>query len=374
MTSSKSISEPGSAKAAPGRDIRGEALPAFCTPRVLLTTLLLAFGLALLLAIAPGASEDRMIRLGTTSWFIAWVTILTVGSLCALRRPLRRLPVTPLLMVVMLILLLVTTVVSVFAYQTLVGLGWHTNEPILLFLLHNIAIAAVVGVVGIWMFSLHLDRSRQFAAQTKAELDALHARIRPHFLFNSLNTVAALIHDDPAAAERAVLDLSSVFRAALHAGDTSTLADELLLAQRYLSLEQWRIGDRLQIDWQVPAQLPRIPTPILTLQPLLENAVRHAAERSSESCRIAVQCLPGERSVSVVIDNDLAPEGMPARHDGNGVSLDNIRDRLALMFGERATLRAGRVDHHFRVKLVLPFEPETDANTATGAEDARPDR
>ncbi len=355
------------------------ALPAFCTPRVLLTTLLLAFCVALLLAIAPGASEDRVIRLGTTSWFIAWVTLLTVVALCSLRRLLQRLPVPALLTAVMAILLLVTGGVSVFAYQILVQLGWHATEEPLWFLLHNLAIAAVVGGVGIWMFSLHLGKSRQLSAQTKAELDALHARIRPHFLFNSLNTVAALIPENPGDAERAVLDLASVFRAALHAGDTSTLTDELDLARRYLSLEQWRLGDRLEVDWQVPDGLPMLPVPILSLQPLLENAVRHAAERHNGTCHISLQCQVSERSICVVIDNDLAPESTPEPRIGNGISLDNIRDRLGLMFGDRASLRAAPVDHHFRVKLVLPRENAASTaaprpTTTTETDHARTDR
>lgn len=330
-------------------------LPAFCTPRVVLVTLLLAFGVALLLAIAPGMTEDRWVRLGTAAWFISWVTVLTISALCALQRPLQRLKPVALSVVVMGLLLLITGLISVVAYLSLTHLGWQTSDSLPLFILHNLAIALVVGGMGVWIFSLHWVKSRRLSAQNKAELDALHARIRPHFLFNSLNTVAALIEADPAAAEAAVLDLASVFRAALHAGDVSNLAEEITLGRRYLALEHWRLGERLQIDWpETGAPLLTVPLPVLTLQPLLENAVRYAVERRAEPTTIRVECVLGKQSVSVIIENPLSTE---ARDDagGNGISLANIRDRLALMFGDKACLRAGVVDHCFRVKLVVPL-------------------
>lgn len=336
------------------------ALPAFCTPRILLITLLLGFGLALLLAIAPGVAEDRWIRLGTTSWFVAWVTLITVGVLCALQKPLCRLPRHWLLVVVMSILLIVTSIISILAYQSLTRLGWNPFESQFAFLLHNQAIASVVGGMGIWIFSLHWAKTRRVTAQTKAELDALHARIRPHFLFNSLNTVAALIDTDPKAAEAAVLDLASIFRAALHAGDTASLEDELALTRRYLALERWRLGPRLVVEWVLPKDpLPAITLPILTIQPLVENAVRYAVERSFEPCTIRIECLVGDQAISLLIDNPVIMDTQPPARDGNGISLQNIRDRLALMFGDRASLRTGVIDAHFRVKLVLP-RPKAD--------------
>ncbi len=330
-------------------------LPAFCTPRVVLTTLLLAFGVALLLAIAPGMTEDRWVRFGTVSWFIAWVSVLTVSLLCALQRPLQRLDPVSLSAVVIGVLLGTTALISVLAYTALTHLGWTTRDSLPLFILHNLTIALVVGGMGIWIFSLHWVNTRRLGAQNKAELDALHARIRPHFLFNSLNTVAELIGSDPSAAEAAVLDLASVFRAALHAGDVSTLAEEIALGQRYLALEQWRLGDRLVVNWQdLPATLPAVPLPVLTLQPLLENAVRYAVERRREPTEVRVRCELGQRSLSIIIENPLA-DAQTTTPAGNGISLANIRDRLALTFGDKACLRAGVVDQQFRVKLVLPI-------------------
>lgn len=337
------------------------ALPAFCMPRVVLITLLFGFALALLLAMAPGVSEDRWVRLGTTSWFIAWVTLITVGILCALQKPLCRLPRYWLFMIVIAILLLTTTIISLLAYQFLVGFGWNPYENQREFLVHNLAIASVVGGMGIWIFSLHWAKTRQVTAQTKAELDALHARIRPHFLFNSLNTVAALIDTDPKAAEAAVLDLASIFRAALHAGDTAHLDEELSLTRRYLALEHWRLGSRLVVEWIMqPDPLPSIDLPVLTIQPLVENAVRYAVERSAGPCPVRIECVVGDRAISLLIDNPIVVDGESPVRGGNGVSLQNIRDRLALMYGDRARLMVGEVDAHFRVKLVLPRQDQPE--------------
>lgn len=347
-------------KAPPQAPPRNAALPAFCTPRVLLITLLLGFGVALLLAIAPGVAEDRWVRLGTTAWFVAWVALITTGVLCGLQKPLCRLSLPWLLGVVMTVLLVATGLISVLAYQSLTQLGWNPFERQAEFFIHNQAIALVVGGMGIWIFSLHWAKTRRMTAQTKAELDALHARIRPHFLFNSLNTVAALIETDPKAAEAAVLDLAVVFRAALHAGDVSTLTDEIALSQRYLALEQWRLGTRLAVTWVLPSTpLPPIPMPILTLQPLIENAVRYAVERSVAPCTIRIECLVGSQAVSVLIENPRIDEPEIVVPGGNGISLQNIRDRLALMFGARASLRAGMIEDKFRVKLVLPLDGGT---------------
>ena len=327
------------------------ALPAFCTARVILITLALGVALSLLLSLVPNLGAERWSRFGTTLWLITWIALVTVALLCASRRWLQRLPLAALLSVVVLLLLAMTAASSAAAFSVLHSIGWESQETVTRFVLHNLAIALVVGLLGIWVFSLHLTNARQINAAAQAELSALHARIRPHFLFNSLNTVAELIHERPEAAEQAVLDLSRVFRAALAADEQVSLAEEVELARRYLDLEQWRLGDRLHVDWQLPEPLPDIRLPVLTLQPLVENAVRHSVERQQAAGPIRIECQPGNRSISLVIENDLLPG---ENREGNGMALANIADRLALVFGEAASLRAGPVDGRFRVKLVIP--------------------
>lgn len=333
------------------------ALPAFCTARVILITLAMGAALSLLLTLVPGVGPERWTRFGTTLWLVTWIALVTVALLCATRRWLDRLPLPALLTIIVALLLTVTAVTSAVAFSALQSIGWRPHETAGEFLLHNLAIALLVGLIGIWVFSLHLGNVRQINAAAEARLSALHARIRPHFLFNSLNTVAELVHEQPEAAEQAVLDLARVFRAALASNSTSTLAEEIELARRYLDIEHWRLGERLRVEWQLPTPLPAVPLPILTLQPLVENAVRHSIERQAEPGPIQVECQVGRQSISVVIENDrvtgLDRHGRD-HNEGNGMALANIRDRLALMFGETASLRAGPVDGRFRVKLVIP--------------------
>lgn len=334
------------------RTLLPAALPAFCTARVILITLLLGAALSLLLSLVPGLAGDRWTRFGTTLWLVTWIALVTVAILCAGRRWLTRLPFWGLLAAIVVVLLGVTGLTSAVAFQALLAIGWQTQEDVLRFMGHNLAIALVVGLIGIWIFSLHLGNARQISARSEAELAALHARIRPHFLFNSLNTVAELVISRPEDAERVVLGLSKVFRAALAADDVSPLAEEIDLTRRYLEIEQWRLGPRLVVDWQLPDPLPEADLPVLTLQPLVENAVHHGVERLSQPGPVRIACRAGRQGVHLTIENDRGEA--TDTHDGNGMALANIRDRLALVFGEAASLHAGPVDGRFRVELVVP--------------------
>ena len=340
----------------PERPLLPAALPAFCTARVILITLMFGAALALLLALVPGQTGDRWTRFGTILWLVTWVALVTVAVLCAARGRLARLSLAPMLTVVLLVLLAVTALTSAVAYQALLGIGWQTHDTIGRFTLHNLVIALIVGLTGIWVFSLHLANARQLAARGEAELSALHARIRPHFLFNSLNTVAELIASRPAAAEQAVLDLSRVFRAAMAADDVSPLAEEIDLTRRYLEIERWRLGDRLSVDWDLPDPLPDAVLPILTLQPLVENAVHHGVERLPAPGPIRIECRVDRRALHLAIENDCPAAGgeQPGKSPGNGMALANIRDRLGLVFGDDAALRAMPGGGRFRVELTVP--------------------
>ncbi|WP_372591960.1 sensor histidine kinase [Guyparkeria sp.] len=335
-----------------GRPLLPAALPAFCTARVILITLLLGAALSLLLSLVPGMAGDRWTRFGTTLWLVTWIALVTVAILCAARTWLTRLPVAGLLAAIVVVLAGVTGLTSAAAFHALLAIGWQTQDSVWQFMGHNLAIALVVGLIGIWIFSLHLGNARQIAARSEAELAALHARIRPHFLFNSLNTVAELVNSRPEDAERAVLDLARVFRAALAADDVSPLAEEIDLTRRYLEIEQWRLGSRLVVDWDLPDPLPDADLPVLTLQPLVENAVHHGVERQPRPGPVRIACRADRQGVHLTIENDRGTA--TESHDGNGMALANIRDRLALVFGEAASLRAGPTDGRFRVELVVP--------------------
>ena len=327
-------------------------LPAFCRGPVILRALVLAQAVAIVQASAPGAGNDPWLRLGFVSLFVQWIMLMTSAALCILRPALNRLPALRLGLAVMAILLLITASVSLAAHALLAQSLWFSPLPAHQFLLHNLLLAGIIGLMAIQFFMLHIERQQRMLAQSRAELVALQTRIQPHFLFNSLNTVAELTQQDANAAEQAILDLAAVFRAAMHAGDSIELAQELQLSRQYLSLEQWRLGKRLRIDWQLPDALPALIMPALTIQPLLENAIRHGIETCEQGGTVGIRLLQSKATVTLLITNPYCGSRDKAAH--NGVALQNIGQRLQLFFGQAASISCHAAADSYRVKLVLP--------------------
>jgi two-component system sensor histidine kinase AlgZ len=190
-------------------------------------------------------------------------------------------------------------------------------------------------------------------AATTARLAELQARIRPHFLFNTLNSAIALVRAEPRKAERLLEDLSDLFRHALmEQGESVSLAQELELAQRYLAIEQVRFGERIRVQWVIddaanPARLPP-----LILQPLVENAVKHGVEPSAEGADIKVSTERRGARVVIKVSNTLPmAQGTP----GSGVALDNVRERLSLLHDVQAKFQSGVRNGIFQVRLELPL-------------------
>lgn len=334
-------------------------LPAFCKGPVILRALVLAQAVAIVLAFAPGAANDPWLRLGFVSLFVQWIMLTTSALLCFFRHYLNRLSAVSLGIAVIAILMSVTFAISVSSYWIIADSLWESPLPFTQFVLQNLLIALIIGLMAIQFFMLHTERHQRITAHAKAELIALQARIQPHFLFNSLNTVAELTQHDAKAAEQALLDLSALFRAALHAGSNSSLNEELKLARQYIALEQWRLGERLRINWSVSENIPNISVPALLIQPLLENAIRHGIEPLPSGGEIDVSLTIHTRQVVLLIVNPVLPGEVLSK--GHGIALDNVKQRLALMFDDSASLVCARVGQQFRAKLVLPF------NTAGGA-------
>jgi two-component system sensor histidine kinase AlgZ len=213
-----------------------------------------------------------------------------------------------------------------------------------------------VGLVAVALLRYLLIRTRwraELMAQAEARVQALQARIRPHFLFNSLNTIASLIPVDAKNAEAATLDLADIFRGSMRRADqTISLADELRLARQYLDMEKRRLGDRLDVHWRVdelPSSAAVLP---LMLQPLLENAVAHGVQPRKEGGVIAVYGRQEGDQVVVTISNPVAPRGSAV--SGHGMAIDNIRERLSLAYGSRASLVTYENGEQFYAVLSLP--------------------
>ncbi|WP_434631447.1 sensor histidine kinase [Chromobacterium sp. CV08] len=203
---------------------------------------------------------------------------------------------------------------------------------------------------------LHYLSLRQRAlspAMAEARLAALQARIRPHFLFNSLNAAIALIRSRPGQAEDVLVNLAELFRAQMTAPDrASTLAREIELARMYLAIEAERLGPRLRTVWRIEAPLDAA-LPPLVLQPLVENAVYHGAEQLAGEVEIVVSARLQNGQLELTLDNP-APE-TPAPSAGNRMALSNLRERLALFFDAEASLSSELRDGRYRTRIRLPY-------------------
>jgi two-component system sensor histidine kinase AlgZ len=189
-------------------------------------------------------------------------------------------------------------------------------------------------------------------AETAARLAELQARIRPHFLFNTLNSAVALVRQDPARAEAVLEDLADLFRHALaDRGEAVTLSEEVSLARRYLAIEQVRFGDRLQVEWALDARAGGAKVPPMLLQPLVENAVRHGVEPSDVGAQVRVSTERRGGMVVIKVTNTV-PAGQGPR--GQGVAQDNVRDRLALLHDVHGQFRAGLRDSVYEVRIEVP--------------------
>ncbi len=232
-------------------------------------------------------------------------------------------------------------------------------------LLRNVLLALLVTVLLLGYFRL---RARALSpAITEARLQALQARIRPHFLFNSINGVLSLVRSDPRRAEEALHDLADLFRVLMRDNrDLAPLADEVTLCRQYLDLEKLRLGERLRVDWNVKSMPEDALVPPLFLQPLLENAVYHGIEPNPEPGTISINIFATRGEVHAILRNPYRADG-GRHHAGNKMALANIRERLALHFDAEASLDSRVLQDSYEVHIRMPYR--TVAPTQAGAEE-----
>jgi two-component system sensor histidine kinase AlgZ len=333
--------------------------PSFCQWRQLLAVIVITEVAVILVGLGRGAFPGWP-WLGVASLHAQWMALFCASGLCVTsgwtgRLSARGAWISSWLAVVLL--------AAVFSYAAWLAArfampGW-TGERAGSFVWSN---AFAVGLVAVVFFRYLVIRSRwraELMAQAEARVQALQARIQPHFLFNSLNTIASLIPQQPASAEAATLDLADIFRGSMRRADQPiALAEELQLARRYLDMEKRRLGERLEIDWRVeelPSGAAVLP---FILQPLLENAVGHGVQGQPEGGRVSVYGRSEGDRVVITIGNPVADEAIVSR--GHGMALRNIRERLALAFGGRASLQTHRDKDRFYAVLSIPHVKHTD--------------
>lgn len=238
----------------------------------------------------------------------------------------------------------------------LISFNWFFDSFAHLTVPKGMLVAAMIGMLFQHYFEL---RTRAYSpALMEARLQALQARIRPHFLFNSLNAALSLIRTEPHRAETALEDLAELFRVLMSdPRSMTTLEQEIRLCRQYLAIEKIRLGERLQVQWQMhnlgDEVLRKAQVPVLLLQPLLENAVHYGIEPSAAPAPIQVQLTRTLDRIEVVVVNPYHEEAAPA--PGNQIALDNIRERLMLLYDVEALLTTVSARGFFEVRLRFPY-------------------
>ena len=294
--------------------------------------------------------------------FAVWLGLTAAGSsvalpgvliwllaLCALKRPLAAAPV-PLQWL------------AAIAFGA--GAAWLTSTLVSALLVDasGAGLSALAGfgpalagaAIAATMFEwLRLRAKATVPAETTARLAELQSRIRPHFLFNTLNTALTLVRLDPAKAEGVLEDLAELFRVAIgDAAESVSLAEEVELAQRYLDIEQIRFGSRLHVSWELDPVAGTARVPPLLLQPLVENAVRHGVEPSAEGGVIRIRTKVKVGCAVLSIANSVPKE---VSKPGNGMALKDVRERLRLMHDVAAQFETRQEADVFRVQIVVPL-------------------
>lgn len=337
--------------------VRGKVLflPNFCAIRGVFAVVVISELLAIVLTLA---SLERVsgffAQLSTISLIVQWIGLGSAGLLCGLRSRLNSIGNWWAGIAAFLILIAMTLCVILLIFWIDVELDMSQQGAIDL-LLRALGISTIVGVLALhYLYLQHIWRCQE-EAENSARLQALHSRIRPHFLFNSMNTIASLTRTDPKMAEEVVEDLADLFRASLgDAGVPSSLGRELSLARQYLSIEHCRLGERLKVVWALDELPEKAMIPPLILQPLLENAVYHGVEPSPSGGRITISGQYRRKRINLSIRNTLPEAHQSSGRKGNRLALENIRARLAGIFDVEAGLTESIVDGEHQVRLVIP--------------------
>lgn len=330
-------------------------IPDLCAPRSVFVMVLLVELLVLVFTLASSSlPRFDWDLLAICSLFVQWVVLLSAALLCQLRRPLANASLSLVSAGCFLVVLVVTAFSSYIGWQLLPGyFGSHSGGGQLWWLWRNLLVAAVLTGIMLRYFYLQQQLRVQEQLELQARLDSLRARIRPHFLFNTLNSIASLIISRPEAAERAVEDLSELFRDSLQESQrVTTVADELRLCELYLGIEQLRLGDRLQIDWQIEEGVGNEAMPSLLLQPLVENAVYHGISQLANGGTVRVRVHREAANMRVSVQNPVPVQ--PARSGGHHMALSNIEQRLQVLYGGDASLVVSRTDAMYQVELAYP--------------------
>ncbi|MBO0613066.1 MAG: hypothetical protein RL122_62 [Pseudomonadota bacterium] len=336
-------------------------LPNLCVLQALLRAVLAAELLAMVLALVVATDlRDFVVNLGLHSLFVLWVTLASMFTLCFVGRFLTNPSVLQASSIVFATTATFTLIASVLGLL-MSGGSDAANDLVAsaLFVFKNLVISLVITLVLLRYFYIHGQWEETVEADSAAKYDALQARMRPHFLFNSLNTIAHLVHIDPNKAEAALLDLADIMRLTLDKRSRIALKEELELTLAYLRMESLRLGEKrlhIKLDMDQNSLPLDMDIPPFLLQPLVENAVYHGVQPRQDGGLVTVSLYDAGDRLDVCVTNPLPPSGMSTHTKGNHIAQENMVKRLHLAYGDRANLKIQKNVQQYRVSFSIPKE------------------
>jgi len=343
----------------PDNDSTQAYLPDFCSASTLFIIVLVGELIAIALTLASyGPDQPFLIELSKTSFLILWITLLGTSLMCQLKPFLERAGQTRAFVISFVVLEVMCLVVAEVAWQLtrIYGESLIINDTHSTFIIRTFAVSSIVIALAMRYLYISSEWRRSIVLEAQARISALQALIRPHFLFNSMNTIASLTRTDPARAEEAVEDLSDLLRANLgNSANRSSLKQELETAAIYQRIEKLRLGDRLAVRWDIEALPMRARIPSLTIQPLLENAIYHGIELLPDGGEVRVTGSRDETHLTISISNPVAI-GEKRTTGGNKMAMSNIRQRFELAYGNKASVVIEDESDRFTVSLRFPID------------------
>lgn len=343
----------------PTREDTQAYLPDFCTPGTVFIIVLVAELVAIVLTLAAHEPQGQfLIALSKTSIFVLWLALLGAATMCLLRDRLESAGKTRAFVISFIVLELVCLVLAEISWQLMriYGESMIIDDAHGTFILRTFAISSIVIALAMRYLYISSEWRRSIVVEAQSRISALQALIRPHFLFNSMNTIASLTRTNPSQAEEAVEDLSDLLRATMSSPkDRVSLKQELEIAAIYQRIEKLRLGDRLSVRWNV-AELPmRARIPHLTIQPLLENAIYHGIELLPDGGEVVVSGKRDGDTLEISMSNPVA-DGKMRDKRGNKMAMSNIRQRFDFAYGSRGSVEIDDEDGRFVVTLRFPVD------------------
>jgi len=341
-------------------------LPDFCAASTVFVVVLVAALVAIVLTLAGDAGPGRFLfELSKTALFVLWLALLGCALMCVLKSRLEGAGKTRAFVLGFLVLLAMCLLLAEIAYQLsrIFAQSVIIHDSHAGFLFRIFMVSAIVIALGMRYLYVSSEWRRSIVLEAQARISALQALIRPHFLFNSMNTIASLTRTNPRQAEEAVEDLSDLLRANLNTEKSrTTLKQELETAAIYQRIEKLRLGDRLRVRWDVGELPMRALIPSLTIQPLLENAIYHGIEQLPDGGEVSVTGRREGRELHISMSNPVAPGTARSTH-GNKMAMSNIRQRFELAYGSRATVDVSEGDNNYRVTLRFPLDEDASCES-----------